>query len=193
MATSERENRQFGTLFVAAGTAVLLLGLTLAIGAVVLAVHRADHWRALQTTGTPVQATVERTMAGGTKGTDSIQVAYDFGGRHYEAWTRCAGPTGCRQWPGPQVKIWLDPAHPDDFVKDSENASRWVSVRNSLFMSAVGLAFAALGGVGLVFGVSGLRTARRQRQAAAAGPVDPPRRDGRRLGRRPVRRPRRRR
>ena len=189
MATSQRDNRRFGVLFVAAGAAVLLLGLTLAVGAVVLAIHRADHWRALQTTGTPVQATLEKTMAGGTRSTDRIQLAYDFGGRHYEAWTPCAGPTGCRQWPGPQVKIWLDPAHPDDFVKDSENASRWVSVRNSLLASFLGLAFAALGGVGLVLGVSGLRTARRTPPPVPDAPRPrAAKRTGRRAGRPPGRR-----
>jgi hypothetical protein len=167
MAEPDRQRGQLNWLLLAGGVAFLFLGLTLAVGSVLVAIHQADHWRALQTSGTAVQASVEQTAAGGTKSTDRIRIGYDFAGKHYDTWTPCAGLTGCRQWPGPQITIWLDPANPADFVKDSENSSRWVSVRNVAVPCVAGIALAAMGGFCVYAGISNLRGARR-RQAAVA-------------------------
>lgn len=179
----DRRARQERVLTVVGGVLILLLGLGTTVASLWRVAHATDHWRALRSAGTPVMATVaDRHLYDSKSYRDRIRLVYDYDGRHVDVWTRCAAPRGCNPPPGPQVKVWIDPANPADFVQDAEDTNRWVGVKNFGTFTLLGVGLIA---VGILFVAEGRRPAPAVRDA-------PPRRNGKRLGRRPARRPRRR-
>jgi hypothetical protein len=188
MTPPDRRARQERAVAVFAGVLVLLLGLGTTVASVWRMVYFTDHWRALRAAGTAVTATVadQRHVHTFKTDRDDFRLVYDYGGRHVDVWTRCAAPTGCNPYPEPQVKVWIDPANPADFVQDAEDRSWSVGVLSYGIFTLFGV---GLTGVGVLLLVAGARSGRRPAPAVRGVP---PRRDGKRLGRRPARRPRRR-
>lgn len=188
MPPPDRRVRQERVLWIAIGTVLLLVGLGTTVASVWQAVHGMDHRRALRATGTPVMATIADRRQYHTSRTDrvDIRLVYDYDGRHVDTWTRCAGTGGCDPAQAPQIKVWIDPANPADFVQDAEDTRRRVGVLSYGVFTLFG---AGLIAVGLLLTVAAKQAARRP---APAAPAVPGRGSGRRLGRRKARRPRRR-
>jgi hypothetical protein len=183
---AQRRARQERVLAAVAGVVVLLMGLGTTAASVWKAAHATDHWRALRAAGTPVMATVaEQRLYSSKSYRDRIRLVYDYDGRHVDVWTKCAAPRGCNPPPGPQVKVWIDPANPADFVQDAEDTSRWVGVLGYGVFTLFGAVLTVGGALAVVVAI------RSGRRPAAAGRAVPARRGGSRLGRRPARRPRR--
>jgi hypothetical protein len=129
----------------AIGLVPLIAGLTFVIASAVSRAHMEDKKAELRGHGTEVLATVTDTSRGARGGTDQFQVSYNYGGAGYATWIRCAGVTGCASFPGPRIRIWLDPAHPDEFVAENNNTDDSLSPLNSWVVIPIGSAFALMG------------------------------------------------
>ncbi|GAA1541251.1 hypothetical protein GCM10009827_070850 [Dactylosporangium maewongense] len=124
---------------------LLIAGLALAAGTPVLLSWNHDKAERLRATGVPVDASVTgwSTQQRSTAAADYIRLAYTYNGVRYSAQTRCGGSGGCAEPPGPMLRIWVDPQHPDEFVTsdgntdDSNLATRYLLLPAG-FMTLVG-------------------------------------------------------
>jgi hypothetical protein len=127
----------------------LVAGLALTAGTPVLLSW--DHAKAkrLRTTGVPTQATItgwsskQRSHAVA----DYIYLTYMYDGARHSAQTRCGGNDGCAQPPGPTLRIWVDPQHPDQFVTEDGNTDNANLATSYLFLPAGFMTL--IGGLGI--------------------------------------------
>jgi hypothetical protein len=139
----------------------LVAGLALTAGTPILLSW--DHAKAkrLRATGVPAEATItgwsskQRSHAAA----DYIDLTYMYDDVEHSAQTRCGGTDGCAQPPGPTLRIWVDPQHPDEFVTEDGNTDDADLATSYLFLPAGFMTL--IGGVG-IWGAIGSGPTRRR-------------------------------
>jgi hypothetical protein len=131
--------------------AFLLVGLALAVGSVLYRWQLSERADRLRSEGVPVTATVSDRAGGGGRGSgiDRIEIYYMYGPAQYHTWIPCAGLTGCRSTPKPELTVWVDPAEPERFVAENGHTDGSLSFLMSWTTIPMGVAFAAIGGTGV--------------------------------------------
>jgi hypothetical protein len=145
------------------GVVMLVAGLALTAGTPILLSR--DHAKAerLRATGVPVEATItgwsskQRSHAAA----DYIDLTYMYDGVERPAQTRCGGADGCAEPPGPMLRIWVDPHHPDEFVTENGNTDDADLATSYLFLPAGFLTL--IGGVGIWAAVGAIPRRRHRR------------------------------
>lgn len=102
---------------------MLVTGLALAVGTPILLSWNHDKAKRLRATGVPVDAVITgwSTKQRSNAVADYIDLTYTYDGVRYSFQTRCGGSGGCAEPPGPTLRIWVDPQHPDQFVTKDGN------------------------------------------------------------------------
>lgn len=140
---------------------LLLAGLGLAVGTPILLSWNHSKAERLRATGVPVDAAITGSSAKqrSRASADYIDLTYTYGGVRHSSQTRCGGSGGCTEPPGPTLRIWVDPQHPDEFVTADGNTDDADLATGYLFLPA-GL-LTLLGGLG-IWGATGFRSIRRR-------------------------------
>jgi hypothetical protein len=131
--------------------AVAMLVAGLALGAATPVLLSWNHGKAerLRATGVPVEATItgwsskQRSAAAA----DYIDLTYTYDGVRYSSQTRCGGSGGCAKQPGPTLRIWVDPQHPDEYVTEDGNTDD-ANLASRYLLLPAGL-MALVGGIGI--------------------------------------------
>jgi hypothetical protein len=149
------------SLYSLAGVLLLGLGLTYAIGAVVVLTGIHDKRERLPREGAEVTATVVSWDHRRGPRTRSVKLSYLYEGREYRPEIRCGcGSAG----PAATMRLRVDPRRPTEFVAENNHTDDSRSVFNGVGAIPVGLFIAGLGGVLTWVGVASLREDRRATQ-----------------------------
>ncbi|MEV4535745.1 hypothetical protein AB0J82_18155 [Asanoa sp. NPDC049518] len=132
-------------------SALLLGGLALAVGSVVYRWQLSERAERLRSDGVPVTATISDRAGGGGRGSgiDRIEVYYMYESAQYHEWIPCAGLTGCRSTPQPEMTVWVDPGEPERFVAENGHTDGSLSFLMSWTAIPLGVVLAAVGGTGI--------------------------------------------